>query len=295
MKARLITGTVYFIVLVAVLLLRVLFDNFWGMLPIDIVSTLLALFGSFELLRATNCCNKYQKATVYVFALFCTPLYVAFKNNGIEVPGNLGVFMVCWFFILCGVSLVLIYVLNHDNSTIKGTAVALFTMVYVVILSLVLSMVNHYAINAIPAILLIFIVTPCVDVFALLFGMTLGRFIPFKLAPEVSPKKTIIGAVGGVIGGMVAGCIVCLAMYIFKLDLVVNSTIPDIVIMMLVTIPVSIIGQFGDLFESALKRECGIKDMGNILPGHGGILDRFDSTLFTAPTVALMFVLLAAL
>ena len=68
---------------------------------------------------------------------------------------------------------------------------------------------------------------------------------------------------------------------------------PQIVAMLITGAAVSVAAQFGDLFESAIKRECGIKDMGRLLPGHGGVLDRFDGTLFAGVVVLLAFVFMA--
>lgn len=99
-----------------------------------------------------------------------------------------------------------------------------------------------------------------------------------KLWPEISPKKTIEGSIGGLLSALVIG-------------LVYNGFVPIFdsslkVIMMIVVI--SIIGQLGDLVESALKRHYSVKDSGKILPGHGGILDRFDSLIFVMPVLYLL-------
>jgi phosphatidate cytidylyltransferase len=104
------------------------------------------------------------------------------------------------------------------------------------------------------------------DTFAYFVGRAIGSH---KMAPRISPKKSIEGAVGGLIGSVVAAMVVKIyspwlpAKYAIILGLVVG-----------------IVGQWGDLFESAIKRDFRVKDSGKILPGHGGILDRFDAILF---------------
>ncbi len=110
--------------------------------------------------------------------------------------------------------------------------------------------------------LLIFIFT---DTFAMLMGMAFGRH---KLIPKVSPKKTVEGSVLGSIIGTVVACI----FYHFFVDKIS-------VVIIFVTLGLSIIGQIGDLIFSKIKRENGIKDFSNLIPGHGGILDRLDSTI----------------
>ena len=94
-----------------------------------------------------------------------------------------------------------------------------------------------------------------------------------KLWPEISPNKTIAGFVGGVLSALLVGLI-------FQ---IVSPLHPSLLIVLVVTIVTSLFGQMGDLVESALKRHYIVKDSGHILPGHGGILDRFDSLLFVLP------------
>lgn len=105
------------------------------------------------------------------------------------------------------------------------------------------------------------------------------RFGKTKLCEKISPKKTVEGSVAGVVGVVISYIILAIISNKF-LGMNINYLI--IIIMGIVT---SIIGQFGDLSASLIKRYCGVKDFGNIMPGHGGILDRFDSLLFTAPMV----------
>lgn len=115
------------------------------------------------------------------------------------------------------------------------------------------------------------------DAFALFTGMAFGKH---KLAPELSPKKTVEGAVGGLVGAtasaMAAGLVFQL---FFHLEGVQYG------VLALYGVLGSVASQLGDLSFSCIKREYGIKDFGNILPGHGGILDRFDSIIFCAPFV----------
>ena len=101
------------------------------------------------------------------------------------------------------------------------------------------------------------------------------------MAPNVSPNKSM----EGLAGGLVTGLVVVIAISVFKLQLT-GATLIAFVILSAVTILASVLG---DLFESMLKRQAGVKDSGTILPGHGGILDRIDSLLSATPIFALGF------
>lgn len=117
---------------------------------------------------------------------------------------------------------------------------------------------------------LIFIIAFATDTCAYFAGYAFGKH---KLIPKVSPKKTIEGSIGGILGST----LICLAFgYYFNIDLKV------IVILGFLG---SIVAQVGDLFASSVKRYVGIKDYGKLIPGHGGILDRFDSVILVAPFV----------
>lgn len=109
------------------------------------------------------------------------------------------------------------------------------------------------------------------DIMAYFTGMAIGKH---KLCPKISPKKTIEGSVGGILGSI----ILCGAFGYFFAD-------KYLIHCLIIGALGGVFSQFGDLTASIFKRKMGIKDYGNLIPGHGGILDRFDSVLFTAPLV----------
>ena len=113
-----------------------------------------------------------------------------------------------------------------------------------------------------------FIMLWCNDTFAYVFGRLLGKN---KLAPSISPGKTWEGFIGGAVMAILAGYLISNYYYHNNMHLIVLAAI------------VVVFGTLGDLMESKLKRMSGVKDSGTILPGHGGVLDRFDGALLAAP------------
>lgn len=157
------------------------------------------------------------------------------------------------------------------KNTFAKTSAMIFGLVYPCILLsyiiLIRKLPEPYGMHLL---FMTYLLTWGTDTGAYFVGVHWGRH---SLAPKVSPKKSIEGAIGGLVVGSLAGII-----YAIWAKLPV---LPWVVIIPFATI----IGQLGDLFESMLKRGANIKDSGHFLPGHGGVLDRFDSMMFTAPFI----------
>lgn len=146
-------------------------------------------------------------------------------------------------------------------------AVLAFIYIPLSLMHLVLLRQSPYGIEWMFVIMLIVMTN---DTAAYYTGSLFGKH---RLYPQVSPKKSIEGAVGGLFGS-IAGTLLARASFFPQL------TITDV---LLTAIIIGVVGQTGDLFESLLKRSFGVKDSGSIIPGHGGVLDRLDSIIFAAP------------
>ncbi len=130
--------------------------------------------------------------------------------------------------------------------------------------------------NNIYYLLLAFNFASICDIGAYFVGVNFGKT---KLCPEISPKKTVEGALGGIASSIIVSLVIVLCYKAYS----------EILITLLLTVPLCVAGMAGDLFASVIKRKVGIKDYSNLIPGHGGILDRVDSLLFISP---LMFCLI---
>ena len=154
-----------------------------------------------------------------------------------------------------------------------GDIAAVFLSVTYVTVSFTSMSLTRYMTNGVYIFGLVFIAAWMCDIFAYFTGRLFGRH---KLAPHLSPKKTIEGSIGGVLFASV-GCILYGVIIEAATDL--NASY---LVLALIGLILSVVSQIGDLFASLIKREHGVKDYSQMLPGHGGVMDRFDSILAIA-------------
>ena len=178
----------------------------------------------------------------------------------------------CWFFAVVLASL--LYLFKIEERKLEDAMATITGIFYIVFFSYHIGLLALYGMEA-PAVKnlvwLVVITAFGTDIMAYFTGYAFGKH---KLCPKISPKKTIEGSVGGTLGSI----ILCGIFGFFFAK-------PFLVHCLIIGLLGGIISQFGDLTASVFKRKMGIKDYGNLIPGHGGILDRFDSVLFTGPLV----------
>ncbi len=184
--------------------------------------------------------------------------------------------------ILSMMAMMSVYVFTYPRFHADQVMAAYFSLIYApVMLSFVF--LTRQLENGIYLVWMIFISSWISDTFAYLTGVMIGRH---KLAPVLSPKKSVEGAVGGVIGAALVGAL-------FGVYISSALGMDQIAVILAVVGGVgSVISQVGDLAASAIKRNHDIKDYGKLIPGHGGIMDRFDSVIFTAPITYFLIILL---
>ena len=206
----------------------------------------------------------------YVFAIIYYLALIFYQGN---VNGAL--FLAIELMVVAGA-----YVLKYPKYNTEQVFVSILGLLY---LPMMLSYIYQIRIaeDGLFSLWLIFLCSWGCDTCAYCVGVLFGKH---KLAPVLSPKKSIEGAVGGVVGAALLG-----ALYgaVVKNQMVMEN--PSLYYAIICAVR-AVISQFGDLIASGIKRQHDIKDYGKLIPGHGGILDRFDSVIFTAPLIyALLF------
>ena len=272
MKNRLIVAGIGIPALLAV----IFFAPLWGW---AVVVAVMASFSAWELLHTVLGERFRVRFGIYAgLAAAAIPLGTAF---GYEMV-TLRCAGYCLFFVLF-LELMISVQRGGEKIPFTDVAVGLFGGV---ILSLMLSALVRLGFHAPKAafILITFVVVWLCDSGAFFVGSAMGRH---KLAPALSPKKSIEGAVGGLIAAVAA-------LMLFGLVLKLTGCWVRFGYLAIYGLVGGVVGQLGDLAFSAIKREYGVKDYSNLLPGHGGMLDRFDSTIFTAPVLELLILWIPA-
>ncbi len=274
MLKRIITGACYVVVMVLFFLIRELVEY----RLFNILIAFMCAVGTFEVARAVknlSVKNLFLTACVYggLFpVIYCVSEYLLFSGFG---------WLCGVIYITLGVILATVLYFMDKKAENKSLFFTILPFLYPSVFILFMFLANDM-LEGFTVLLLSFVISPLSDTFAYFVGSLLKG--P-KMCPKLSPKKTWSGAIGGTVGGIVGALIVWL---IFPIQ---TSFIPSILVFIIAGILGSVINIFGDLFESFIKRRVGIKDMGKILPGHGGVMDRIDGTSFVIVIVYLLFLI----
>lgn len=290
MLKRIITGAGIFAVLIGMFASRI----FWtteitvlvggvltaGVVLFDAVLALMAIVGTFEVVRAMDVKMLFiEKIIALIFPIIVFPIAT--------FCGATYAFIVIAIYDMLTVAL---SVFAFKNATLESVGLTMLSVFYPTGLILPLVAVN---LMSFEALLLVFAVSPLCDTMAYFVGSALrGK----KLCPDISPNKTISGAIGGIAGGAIGG----VAVYFFSNWLysagvlagtafTVGALWADVIIFIVAGALFAALTELGDLAESVIKRKLGIKDMGKLFPGHGGMMDRIDGLSFVSPVAALIF------
>lgn len=222
---------------------------------------ILGAIGLFELARMRNI--KYLNAIGFI---------ATFGLGNVLIPSDYlysfsEYFNPFMMFFLSAMALLVLTVYRYRTFNIEDAALVVFGALYI---GMGFNNVITMRDMGLDTILFLFFVIWSTDTGAYIFGRLFGKH---SLAPHISPNKTIEGAMGGVLSALLVG-------WLFIKFFQPNLGQTNHAYLLIMTL--SMVGQFGDLVESAYKRHFGVKDSGNLLPGHGGVLDRFDSTIFAS-------------
>lgn len=239
-----------------------------GELVLFCANLLISLVGVYELYKVVGIEKKTIGITGYLVLIVYYGL-IFFNKAGWMMP-----LMV--FFLIC---LLAQYVFMFPKYKTEDISNALMCMIYAGIMLSYLFLVRNGE-NGAYTVWLIFLCSWGSDTCAYLFGIAFGKH---KMAPVLSPKKSIEGAVGGVLGAAALG-----AGYAAIFTEKINMTINPVIAFAVICAVGAFISMVGDLAASAVKRNHDIKDYGKIIPGHGGIMDRFDSVIYVAPIIWLL-------
>lgn len=250
-----------------VIALIVLFLHNTIVLPIAV--SLITSIMIFELFRASKCSEIYP-------AIITAIAYGVLKIMTFGTDFQKYMFLIA---LLAVFSIFITFILKHKEITFEKTSFMLVSMILVP--EAMLTTLKTEALDENHGIVFL-VLGLCgawiADSGAYFAGTFLGKH---KLCPEISPKKTV----EGFIGGIVTTAIVFVVFNIVYVNFISSEDIEVNYIMLAIAGAVcAVIGTVGDLSASMIKRQCGIKDYGNIMPGHGGMMDRFDSVLFVMPT-----------
>ena len=254
MKTRIISAIVAFIIFIPIFII--------GGIPFNIAFYVLTLLGLREFMKVRETQKKYPDFIRFISYLMITLLYFECTLNG-NATFSFNYMMVA------GICLTLfIPVVLYHNEKVYNVEDAFYLVGGVFFLGFSMSLFNMYRNIGLDLIIFLFLITIITDSYAYFTGRLIGKN---KLLEVISPNKTWEGT----IGGSLVGSFVCTTYY----TTIINPQV-SILVVAFVVLFLSLIGQFGDLFFSAIKRKYKVKDFSNIMPGHGGVLDRLDSIIF---------------
>lgn len=259
MKVRILTS-----IGMAVVGIPILIFSKYIIYPITI--SLLAFIAVFEMMRVIGVDKKYYiSVPPYLMALLL-PMFAYFYPKEYTV-----IFLLVTAGVFFAYLLYLFFTAVFMRGNLKYAEVCqVFASVTYVIMSFTSLSILRYMTGGIWNIVMLLVAAWGSDVFAYFTGMLFGKH---KLIPEISPKKTVEGSIGG---------IVCATLIMLLYGFIVSkatSLTPNYIVLAVAGLLLSATSQIGDLVASLIKRENGVKDYGNIFPGHGGVMDRFDSVI----------------
>ncbi len=269
-------------VITAVVLLALLAVVVWQInTPVLVlVIAFLAAVAANEIMRCAKVENTFIRVVATGYAA-CVPFFASAKALTPWVRGKvIGAVPGVVYLIALLLVLLLAMLKGYAYTTFEDVAVSVFAGALVPFgFSVFIRLRDMFQIEQFGIYLIFYglICALATDSGAQLAGMAFGKH---KMSPNISPKKTVEGAIGGLIFSLILNA-VAIILYNRLADFKMDEF--AVTVLLAACLPVSFLGMMGDLSASVLKRNFGVKDFGKIFPGHGGVMDRFDSSMFTLP------------
>ncbi len=266
MKKRIISAILMLAIFIPVLI--------FGKLPFQLLVLAIALISQHELMKIRRVKKEFpigMELVSYIIVGLLTIVNASTSDLTFQLDYRVLIAMILVF---------LPAMVFYNNNKRYNLNDALFLMASSLFIGLSMNIFILLRNFSLEYILYIFVITTITDTFALITGRFIGANL---LAKDISPKKTVEGLIGGTIIGSVAGAL----FYTTVIDPALNFWI-----LMFMTVTISLVAQLGDLVFSSIKRYYDQKDFSNLIPGHGGMLDRIDSLIFAVLTFVLFLVIL---
>lgn len=274
MKVRVLTS-----IGIAVFGLPVLFLSEYLVYPMAIA--LLALVAMYEISALTGFRKSFAVSIPSYLIVMAMPI-VAYFSHHFTKKDSFEYLTICAGVLLAFLFYLYGYAVLKRGKVKFSEVTTHFTMLLYISISFTALTLVRYITNGVYMFALVFVASWVCDMFAYFVGRAIGKH---KLIEEISPKKTVEGSIGGIVFTTLAFALYGLIITLF------DGPKPNYLVLIILGFSLSIVAQFGDLICSLIKREHGIKDYGSIFPGHGGVLDRFDSILAVAPILYVICVL----
>ena len=270
MKQRIITGIVAILIFLPVLI-------FSSTVALPIAIAICSAVAVYEMSACIGLKRALALSAPFYLAALAFPFLIRYANPSLTVA------LAAAFATVTLIYLFAALIFSHGKYDLAGVGVLAFTLIYILIGFNSIMAVRDWTVGGKYLYLIAFLGAWITDTFAYFCGMLFGKGGKHKLIPDVSPKKTVEGSIGGIVF-----CVLSMVLFAVIVEKINPLAEANLLIFALMGLAVSVVSQIGDLAMSVVKRTYGIKDYGKLFPGHGGILDRFDSVIAVSSVLMIL-------
>jgi phosphatidate cytidylyltransferase len=270
MKQRIITGVVAILIFLPVLI-------FSSTVALPIAIALCSAVAVYEMSACVGLKKAVALSAPFYLMSLAFPFFIRYTSPILTIALALAAITVTLIYLFA------VLIFSHGKYDPAGVGVLVFTIAYILIGFNAIMIVRDWTVGGKYLYLIAFLGAWITDTFAYFCGMLFGRGGKHKLIPDVSPKKTVEGSIGGIVF-----CVLSMIAFALIVEKINPNAEANVLVFALMGLAVSVVSQIGDLAMSVVKRNYGIKDYGKLFPGHGGILDRFDSVIAVSSVLMIL-------